>query len=272
MEFDKIDKELLNFEQICLSIEAANFSLLSEIILLDSIDSTNTYLLEKAKQGAASGTICLAEQQTAGRGRLGRSWYSPHATNIYCSLLWRFADLPPAFSGLSLAVGVMVLNALRHYGIQSGLQLKWPNDVLGAGRKLAGILLERHETKNIVIGVGLNLDIAAAKEKNWIDVSELTGRPAQRNFLTGLLLNEMLQKLPVFVQHGLPAFLPEWRQYDTLYNRPVTVMTGKQAISGIMRGINEQGELLLEDPYGVIQPFSYGEVSVRELPNLTTNS
>ena len=262
MEFDKICKELLNSAQICLSIEPTNRAFLSEIILLDSIDSTNTYLLAKAKQGAASGTICLAEQQTQGRGRLGRSWYSPHGTNIYCSLLWRFVDITQDLSGLSVAVGIMVLNALRHYGIQSGLQLKWPNDVLGAGRKLAGILLERHE-KSVVIGVGLNLDIAQAKEKNWIDVTELTGRPAERNFLTGLLINEMLQKLPIFAHRGLAPFLPQWQQYDALHNRPVTVITPEKNISGVMRGLNALGELLLEDERGTIQSFCYGEVSVR---------
>lgn len=259
----KTYKELLNSKQIQSSIEPTNLSFLSEIILLDSIGSTNTYLLEKAKQGAASGTVCLAEQQTQGRGRLGRSWYSPHRTNIYCSLLWRFTSVTQDLSGLSIAVGIMVLNALRHYGIQSGLQLKWPNDVLGRGRKVAGILLEGLESKSIVIGVGLNLDITQAQEKNWIDVTELTGRPAERNFLTGLLINEMLQNLPIFAYHGLSPFLPQWQQYDALVNCPINVITPEKTLSGVMRGLNEKGELLLEDDQGAIQSFCYGEVSVR---------
>lgn len=257
-----IMKELLTSEQIQLAIEPENALRLSGIEIFDSIDSTNTYLLEKAKFGAPKGLICLAEQQTQGRGRLGRSWYSPHGTNIYCSLLWRFENTLQDISGLSIAVGVMVINALHQYGIQSGLQLKWPNDVLAMNRKLSGILLERDGKSNIVIGIGLNLDIEQAHEKNWIDLAELTGRPAKRNFLTGLLINELLKKLPQFELRGLDLFLAEWQKYDALVGKNITVITPEKNIEGVMRGVNHVGELLLENEEGVLS-FRYGEVSVR---------
>jgi len=256
-------KEPLDFEQIHQMIAAENLSGLAKIEIFDSINSTNTYLLAKAKQEIVSGLVCLAEQQTQGRGRLGRSWYSPRGTNIYCSMLWHFKNTMQDISGLGIAVGVMVVNALRQYGIRSGLQLKWPNDVLGAGRKLSGILLERSAQSAVVIGIGLNLDVQQAKEKNWIDVMELTGRPAERNLLTGLLLNEMLQKLPLFAERGLSLFLAEWQQYDALRDKNIMISMPKQNIYGIMRGINEMGELLLENEKGM-QCFRYGEVSVRE--------
>lgn len=255
-------KEPLTIEQIHLAIEPENTCHLSGMDIFDSIDSTNTWLLEKARQGAPSGSVCLAEEQTQGRGRLGRSWYSPRGTNIYCSLLWCFKDITQDLSGLGIAVGVMVINALRQYGIQSGLQLKWPNDVLAMNRKLSGILLERVGKYSVVIGVGLNLDVRPAQEKNWIDISELTGRPAQRNFLTGLLLNEMLKQLPQFERQGLTPFLSEWKKHDALLDKNILIVTPEKNIRGVMRGITDAGELLLENETG-LQCFRYGEVSVR---------
>jgi len=175
--------------------------------------------------------------------------------------LWRFENTLQDVSGLGIAVGVMVVNALHQYGIQSGLQLKWPNDVLAMNRKLAGILLERDGKSNI--GIGLNLDIKQAHEKNWIDLTELTGCPAKRNFLAGLLINELLKKLPQFESRGLDLFLQEWQKYDALFGKNITVITPEKSIEGVMRGINHAGELLLENPMGV-QCFRYGEISVRE--------
>src|SRR5205823_1336445 len=102
--------ELLNAEKIHRVIEPLNMSRLALLEIFDTIDSTNSYLLEKAKKNAPSGSVCLAEQQTKGRGRLGREWYSPHAANIYFSILWRFDNIPPDISGLSIAVAVMVAN------------------------------------------------------------------------------------------------------------------------------------------------------------------
>lgn len=258
-----MNKELLTREKIHLAIEPENALHLSGIEIFDSIDSTNTYLLKKAKQGAASGLVCLAEQQTQGRGRLGRSWYSPHGTNIYCSILWRFDNLTQDISGLGIAIGVMVINALHQYGIQSEIKLKWPNDVLALNRKLSGILLERSGQSNVVIGVGLNVDIKHAQEKSWVDITELTGCPAKRNFLTGLLLNEMLKKLPLFERCGLGLFLSEWQKYDALLGKNVTIITPEKEMVGVMRGINNAGELLLENDMDEIQAFRYGEVSVR---------
>ncbi|HSW93368.1 MAG TPA: biotin--[acetyl-CoA-carboxylase] ligase [Gammaproteobacteria bacterium] len=255
-------KDPLSIEYIQKVLEPENASRLSGIDLFDSIDSTHTYLLKKAKQGAPSGFVCLAEEQTAGRGRFGKSWYSPHGTNIYCSLLWRFQASTQDVSGLGIAVGVMVVNALRRYGVTTAVQLKWPNDVLAMNRKLAGILLERDHKAGVVIGVGLNVDVRAAGEKTWIDLSELTDQPVQRNALAGTLLNEMLGQLPRFERDGLAPFLSAWKEHDALLDRPILVVTPGHKKAGIMRGITGSGELRLEDENG-IQCFRYGEVSIR---------
>jgi BirA family biotin operon repressor/biotin-[acetyl-CoA-carboxylase] ligase len=256
-------KEPLNLEQIHQVLTPESLMKLTQIDIFESIDSTNTYLLSQAKQNAPGGLVCLAEEQTAGRGRLERPWYSPRGKNIYCSLLWRFKKPEPDISGLSIAIGVMIVNALSQYGIQSGIHLKWPNDVLSAGRKLSGILLERNSPDSVVIGIGLNLDVQEAQEKSWIDVMEITGRSPRRNFLTGLLLNEMLTQLPRFEQQGLSLFLPEWQKHDALRDKNIVITTPQKKIHGVMRGINEAGELLLENESGVLERFRYGEVSVR---------
>ena len=242
-------------------ISPHNAARLSGIDVFDTIDSTNSWLLQQAKMGVPSGQVCLAEQQTAGRGRLGKSWYSPPGANLYCSLLWRFEALTQDLSGLGIAVGIMVVLALERYGIVSGLELKWPNDVLAMGRKLSGILIETNGATHVVIGIGLNLDVRDAHEKNWIDLLELTGTRPERNFLAGLLLNELFEKIPQFEQFGLAPFLPLWQKRDALLDRTVFVFAGQQKIVGVMRGINAAGELLLENETG-IQSFRYGEVSV----------
>lgn len=254
--------ELLNIEKIRLAIEPSNEARLAELEIFETIDSTNSYLLEKAKSNAPAGTVCLAEQQVNGRGRLGRAWYSPYGANIYCSLLWRFDGLQN-ISGLSIAIAIMVVNTLRKYGISADIQLKWPNDVWVANRKLAGILLERNDKTGVVIGIGLNLDVSGANEKSWIDVAEITDKPVARNFLVGLLLNELLEKLPVYAEQGLSAFISEWEKHDVLRDKSIMIQTPEKIITGTMRGISEHGELLLEDATGTLQRFCYGEVSIK---------
>lgn len=256
--------EPLSTEKILSVIDSGNHSRLAKLEILETIDSTNQYLLEHAKTGPP-GWVCLAEQQTAGRGRRGRAWFSACGTSIMCSILWRFSKELPNVSGLSIAVGVMVTQALRNYGVQTGIQLKWPNDVLFTGRKLAGILLERRG-ESIVIGIGLNVNLPKPLNAGYIDLAEIVGRSiTERNYLTGLMLNELLKRLPEYQAQGLLAFMDEWRQHDCLAGKEVTVYTPEKIIHGKVQGINEQGELLVLDEMQTIQRFCYGEVSVRQV-------
>lgn len=263
--------ELLNFEKILSAIEDNHRNLLSSLEIFDAIDSTNSYLLTKAKEGAPSGGVCFAEQQTHGRGRCGKSWFSPYGTNIYCSLLWRF-DQYADLSGLSIAVGVMIVNVLKKYGIKNGLELKWPNDILFLQHKLGGILLECNNNA-VIIGIGLNLSLpSVVKHENWIAIQDITGKTPARNYLAGLLVNELLAKLLLYQSQGLHAFLADWQQYDVLKNKSVMIHTPNAQYCGIMRGINEKGEILLQQDNGSVQCFCYGEVSVKiphEVPVIT---
>jgi BirA family biotin operon repressor/biotin-[acetyl-CoA-carboxylase] ligase len=256
------DVEHFNQQYIIDAVEYDQQKKISQIEIFESLDSTNTYLLAAAKNGAKSGSICLAENQTHGRGRQGKHWFAAEGGSICCSLLWRFNDARP-LTGLSIAVAIMIATALRKYGIQNGITLKWPNDVLFDGKKLAGILLESNEPATIVIGVGLNLKLPNHADDNWVSLEKIVGQHIMRNYLTGLIVNELLSQLSIYEAQGLEGFLSRWESYDVLKGKPVVMSASGQYFEGVAQGINNQGELAVMDSQGQIKHFCYGEVSVR---------
>ena len=137
-----------------------------ELEIFQSIDSTNRYARERAEAEAISGAVVLAENQTAGRGRRGKTWVSPFAANLYMSIVWDFDQGAESLQGLSLAVGVGVRRTLVELGLQD-VQLKWPNDIYIGGKKLGGILLEMIGDPNgrctVIIGIGLNVSDAVSR-------------------------------------------------------------------------------------------------------------
>lgn len=242
--------ELLNDKAIHALLGKAQ-SLLSGLEIISETDSTNSYLLRKAKQGQQSGHVCLAEQQHAGRGNYGRNWVSPLG-NIYLSVLWRFAK-PALLSGLSLAIGVAGVRGLQAFGIEN-VTLKWPNDIFYKGRKLAGVLAELvndplEETSPAVIGVGVNVAMPASYapliDQPWIDVQSIIQGRVERNRLAGLLVHHLLLALPEFQQHGLAAFREEWAKLDMTAGQQVTVLTHQGSVTGTGRGIDEHGAFRL---------------------------
>jgi BirA family transcriptional regulator, biotin operon repressor / biotin---[acetyl-CoA-carboxylase] ligase len=259
--------EQLDAVKILSAISQENQRNLSKLDIFDTIGSTNTYLLECAKLNLLSGHVVVANQQTNGRGRHGKDWFSPADSNIYFSLLWHFSQLAFELSGLAIVVGVIIAKFLGRYGIKQGIQLKWPNDVLFSDKKLAGILLESNVPQTMVIGIGLNLyfsqDDARAISPAAISIYDIIRRCPPRNYLIGLLINELFEQLRVYENAGLAAFLQDWRDLDYFLNKNITVHTPEREISGIMAGINEYGELLLHGDEGSLHTFRYGTVSVR---------
>ncbi|MDP2902508.1 MAG: bifunctional biotin--[acetyl-CoA-carboxylase] ligase/biotin operon repressor BirA [Methylovulum sp.] len=267
----RLDKplELLEASKINAYLEDQTKSLIASLEIHDQIDSTNRYLMELAQQHAASGQVCFAEHQTAGKGRRGRQWVSPFGSNIYLSVLWRFQQGYASTAGLSLAIGVAVIRALHQHPI-ADVGLKWPNDIYSQGKKLGGILIEMAgETDGpcaAVIGLGLNLFLPEGEAQSitqaWTDLSKVTGQaPPERNRLAGNLLNQLLSVLREFESIGINAFLDEWRSYDCLKGRQATLFIAGQPFAGVVRGINDHGFLLLEQPDGKLQAFASGEVS-----------
>jgi BirA family biotin operon repressor/biotin-[acetyl-CoA-carboxylase] ligase len=247
-------------------------ALLTQLEIQPIIDSTSAYLMALAQQSAATGRVCLAEYQTAGKGRRGRSWVSPFGHNIYLSLLWRYQNGPGALVGLSLAMGVAVVRALTMAGVED-LGLKWPNDIYWRGRKLAGILIEVSGESSgpclAVIGLGLNVYLppqqAESIEQAWVDLKQIMGEAVmqRRNTLVAMLLNEIVPVVADFENQGLPSIVTEWRRFDCMRGKQATLFIGELSFTGTVLGIDDQGLLLLEESTGKTSAFASGEVSFR---------
>lgn len=234
--------------------------------------------------GIDTGEICLAERQTAGRGRLGRRWVSPFGRNIYLSILWRYALAPAQLGGLSLACGVAVAQALHSLGIE-GIGLKWPNDVHWQRRKLAGLLLEvageAQGPSRVVVGVGINLGLRAADaeaiDQPWVDLTEVCGghgssrdvpvrNVPSRHSLAAALIDHLTATLSRYADAGLAPFLDDWRALDAYNGELAVLIAGQQRIQGRYRGIDSQGNLRLDTAEGQ-RTFAAGEVSLRPQPS-----
>lgn len=238
--------------------------------LLDACASTNTLLLERARGGAPSGSVIACELQSAGRGRRGNSWQSGLGGSLTFSLLWRFAQGAAGLSGLSLAAGVAVARALASSGV-SEVQLKWPNDLLHAGRKFGGILIDLHgdgpDSTAAVIGIGLNVRLHTtlrdAITQAVTDVASISGHVPQRNRLLAATLIELAQMLDQFAGHGFAPLRQEWIARHAHQGKPVTLSSGDgNTVAGRAAGVAEDGALLLETARGV-ERFVSGELSLR---------
>lgn len=264
--------QLLDQQRICEQLTPIVKALLTKTEIHPIIDSTNAYLMNLAQHTAATGQVCLAEYQTAGKGRRGRSWISPFGHNIYLSLLWRYQNGPGTLAGLSLAVGVAVVKALTMAGVEE-VGLKWPNDIYWRGRKLAGILIEVSGESSgpchAVIGLGLNLYLPQQQsefiEQAWVDLQQIMGEKViqQRNYLVTLLLNEIVPVVADFESQSLQSVVAEWRRFDCMLGKQATLFIGEQSFTGTVRGVDDQGLLLLEESGDKTRAFASGEVSFR---------
>lgn len=287
LEFSTIGKQgyslthalqLLSKSQINKTLSQTASNLIATLEIHHSIDSSNSYLLKQAKNNATlannRGKVCLTEYQTAGRGRNGRKWVSPFASNISLSVLWTFKTGYSTIYGLSLVVGVIVIQALNDCGIFE-VNLKWPNDIYWRQKKLAGILIEASggtkNSCNVVIGLGLNFYLPKKQAKSitqdWTDLTHIAPDNSSkiRNKLVAILLNYLLPTLANFNADTLTYYLNKWRQYDYLKGQQATLYTKQQAFTGVVTGINNQGELLLQNKQGEIKAFASGEVSSQNL-------
>lgn len=233
------------------------------------IDSTNSALLRTAAGDDRVLAACLAERQTRGRGRRGRDWHMPLGGGIALSLRRRFDTSMAALAGLSLAVGVAVVRALVAHGVH-GSALKWPNDIVVDGRKLAGILIElageAHGPCEAVIGIGLNLRLGAAGQainQPWTDLATFAGAAMPgRNALAASLLAEVAAATDVFAAQGFAAFVDDYARLDVLAGQPLRMLGAATTVEGIGRGVDVQGRLRLACADGEHLVDS-GEVSVR---------
>jgi BirA family transcriptional regulator, biotin operon repressor / biotin---[acetyl-CoA-carboxylase] ligase len=263
--------ELLDEQKIRGHLPRAVRDRLGSVQTVWSIPSTNAELLGRTFPRIGTGEVLLAEYQTAGKGRRGRTWLAPPGGSICLSVSWTFPAVSQDLGALGLAIGVCAVRALTSLGLL-GVELKWPNDLLHGGRKLGGILIElRAEASGpacVVIGLGLNISLndalLAEIEATGIPPTDLrrAGLVAPRNTVVAALLTAIVQGLLEFEDAALKPFLAEWRDADALRGRPVNVVAGAELTKGLARGIDAHGALLVETPKGV-QRFLSADVSVR---------
>ncbi|AFJ01790.1 Biotin-protein ligase / Biotin operon repressor [Methylophaga frappieri] len=229
-------------------LEPNHAATLADILIYDSVTSTNDVLWQRFADNPASPAVCIAEQQSAGRGRRGGAWQSPAGGNIYLSLFW---PLPTSgnVEGLSIAVGISLIHALSAFGVNA-LKLKWPNDILHQRRKLAGILVEARygESYGVVIGIGINYIALPAQHLNEIpqpvtNLAEICPQIPDRNSLCGQLINHIMSALKLFQHQGLTEFLPHWPALDALHEQSIVIKTEQGSLQATACGINEKGEL-----------------------------
>lgn len=262
--------ELLDRDLIAAGLESSRAGSLGGIEIFYRIDSTNRYLVERAAEGLEGPYLCLAESQTAGRGRRGRKWSSPFGRNLYLSLLWRFELGADALPALSLAAGVAVAAALEDMGA-AGIGIKWPNDLYHAGRKLGGLLIELSGESSgpwdAVIGLGLNIDMGDLSvpeiDQPWTDLRSALGRRPERNRVAIAVIDALMKALPLFEGDGFAAFRQSFRRFDVTRGREVELHQGAEPVKrGRSLGVGEHGALLLQCDAGVSQVTS-GEISLR---------
>lgn len=243
-----------------------------DVDAVDACDSTNSELLRRADGGAPSGSVVVADRQSAGRGRRGRSWLSAPESSLTFSVLWRFAGPATRLAGLSLAVGVALARALAGLGAR-GIRLKWPNDVLlesgGEFAKLAGILVELASDRRgtqAVIGIGLNLAAPAGDlGQPAAGLAQALAGEADRHAVLAAILRELVAVFDLFAVDGFPAVKMAWQDFNAWQGLAVTVTgDGQATLSGRCLGVDDDGSLLLDTAAGVESVLS-GDVSLRRL-------
>ncbi|MFA5941256.1 MAG: biotin--[acetyl-CoA-carboxylase] ligase [Sinimarinibacterium sp.] len=239
--------------------------------VLTVTDSTSTRAM--AAPAEADPQALLAEVQSAGRGRRGRSWMSPFGAQLALSLAWSFDEIPPQLGALPLAAGVCCAQALRAHGLEA-VGLKWPNDIQVGGRKLGGILLEHRGEAGgrcrIVAGIGINLCVPALPEDQvlqpWINLDEAlraAGRPAvSRNALAIELLRALHGLFSAYGTTGFASWAGAWAALDVTRDRSVRVVQGDHSFEGRAGGVDADGALIV-DAGGQRHLLHSGEVSVR---------
>lgn len=246
------------------------FSSRFDVDALAEGSSSSDLLLLRASEGAGSGCVLVVDRQTAGRGRRGRNWASSPDSSLTFSLLWRFEGGVERLAGLSLAVGVALVRALEALSI-GGVALKWPNDILLNGGKLAGILVELSSERRgmvAVIGIGINLarpDADLVLDVPTASLSDAVSALPDRHALLAQILCELAPALDKFSQAGFAVFRSEWQGLHAWQNQEVAVMRdGQVEMAGICRGADADGALLVETSAGLSRCLS-GDVSLRQV-------
>jgi len=232
-----------------------------DIHVVQEISSTNDFF---SKPGH-SPSVCIAEKQSAGRGRINRVWHSPIGTNIYMSLVYKFNNTD--LSTISLITGLAVRDAIEKYICLLGINVKWPNDILYQEKKLGGILIESQiagKSAYVIAGIGINVNLIETTKihKPWTSLQKITNTIHDRNSIISAIINNILLYYKRFEKDGFKDFIQEWNNHDILLNKVIRVTEDSRVFEGKSLGINSEGNLLLKVNDGEIKCFNYGETSI----------
>lgn len=235
------------------------------LVLLSSTTSTNDEAARRAREGAPHGLCVLAETQTRGRGQKQHAWWSPAGENLYLSAVIRLPMPPRAAPPLTLAAGVAVADAVASF-VPGRASLKWPNDLLVDGRKIAGVLTEMStrgdRIEAVIVGIGLNVNVAAFPDELATIATSLrlaTGQPQDRVRVLAALLGSLEEWIDRFVADGAGAIAAAWRERTSFLGRRLRIADGARTVEGVARDVDDEGALLLDTDDGVRHRILSGE-------------
>ena len=236
---------------------------------LARVDSTQRVARDLARSGAAEGTAVVAEEQTAGRGRLGRTWHSPPGDNLYCSIVLRPPRAPAEVPQIALVAGLAVADAVQETAGRCPA-IKWPNDVLLDGKKVCGILTEMESemdrVHHVIAGIGVNLNTRRFPRELREKASSLlllTGRPVERAPFTARLLAALEARYGRYLSVGFASVRTEWESYSCLTGTEVRVQGPGGEVAGRVIGLDDDGALRLRGADGRVTRIVAGEVTLR---------
>tara|TARA_B100000586_G_C20086495_1_gene417894 strand:- start:560 stop:1534 length:975 start_codon:yes stop_codon:yes gene_type:complete len=240
-----------------------------DIDIVFEVKSTNIYLLNRLSYDVIHGSVVFAEYQSDGRGRRNKKWFSPIGSGICFSVGWRFEVMPISLGLLSLYMGIATARTLNSIGIRK-VGLKWPNDITTDEHKIGGVLLDiRGESTgplDVVIGVGINYELPEHGipniKKPITDICSTAEERFSRNMIAAVLLSNVLEILHDLENGDNLDLIDEWRQYDCYIGRKATLILPNEKIIGILKGVDDQGSLLMLVD-GKLSSYRSGEVSLR---------
>jgi len=238
----------------------------------ESVDSTSSYLAAMDPDDAVHGTVVAADRQTAGRGRMQNTWYSPPGTNLYFSILLRPEIVPLKAPHLALVTAAALIKVFKQKYPGLHPTVKWPNDILVQGRKLAGILCEMQSeedrVRRVIIGIGINVNSKIESypldlRERSISLRDATGSTSSRQDLIASILTEFEKCYELWLQQGLSPFMKIIENNSAIRDSEIIAVMQNREVSGIARGISDEGCLMLETPDGLIQ-VPAGEVHLKK--------
>jgi BirA family biotin operon repressor/biotin-[acetyl-CoA-carboxylase] ligase len=232
------------------------------------VDSTNTRARQLADDGAPEGEIVIAEQQSRGRGRVGRNWISPPFINLYLSVVLR-PHLPPAHAPqITLMAAVALADTVAQF-VSEPPAIKWPNDILLRGKKLAGILTESSVSPErinyVILGIGVNINFSQvvmpeAIRERATSLLECAGEPVSREAFLGRLIQDLDRCYGILGEAGFNRIAQRWESYFSLRGKRVRVEMGDEGLAGVAKGIDNDGALIIEGERGQFHRVLAGDV------------